>query len=45
MHASNAAVQWVLSSMVDMCPEAVDVVQGVLSDLGKLYIIFISLST
>ena len=37
MHASNAAVHWVLSSMVDMCPEAVEIVQGVLSDLGELY--------
>ena len=40
MHASNAAVHWVLSSMVDMCPEAVDIVRGVLSDLGK-FVIFI----
>ena len=35
MSASIEAVRWMLWSMVDMCPEAVDIVKGTMSDLGE----------
>jgi len=35
MSPTNEAVYWVLSSMVQMTPEAADVVQCLMSDLGK----------
>ncbi|KAL7492794.1 hypothetical protein ACHAWT_001821 [Skeletonema menzelii] len=34
MSPTNAAVYWVLSSMVEMTPEAADIVQCLMSDLG-----------
>ena len=35
MSPTNEAVHWVLSSMVEMTPEAADIVQCLMSDLGK----------
>ena len=34
MFPNNAAVYWILSSMVSLCPEAADIVKITMSDLG-----------
>ena len=35
MSASNEAVQWLFASLVSMTPEAANIVEGLMSDLGK----------
>jgi hypothetical protein len=35
MTASNEAVEYILKALVTFCPEAVEVIEGMLADLGK----------
>ncbi|KAL7523383.1 hypothetical protein ACHAXR_000152 [Thalassiosira sp. AJA248-18] len=34
MSPSNDAVRWLCSSLVSMCPEAADIVEAIMSDMG-----------
>ena len=39
MSPRNAAVYWILSSIVSLCPEAADIVKSAMSDLGTSVIL------
>ena len=38
MHPTNDSIQWIFFSLVSMTPEAVEIVKGLMSDLGKVMI-------
>ena len=38
MNPTNDSIQWIFSSLVSMTPEAVKIVKGLMSDLGKVMI-------
>ena len=42
MSVSNEAVQWLFASLVSITPEAVNIVESLMSDLGKVIVMLFS---
>ena len=40
MNPTNDSIQWIFASMVSMTPEAAEIVKGIMSDLGKVVILY-----
>ena len=40
MNPTNDSIQWIFASIVSMTPEAAEIVKGIMSDLGKVVILY-----